>query len=85
MDKFLNTREVIGRYLRDTREEKGISLYRVSKSSGLRFETIKSIESGEKNYSIDSLLAYIGAIDVYFFFSPKEQEPGDKLQEIIGE
>ena len=85
MSKFLNTREVIGRYLRDTREEKGISLYRVSKSSGLRFETIKAIESGEKNYSMDSLLAYIGAIDVYFFFSPKELEPGDKLKDIIGE
>ena len=74
MDKFFNTREIIGRYLRDTREEKGISLYRVSKSSGLRFETIKAIESGEKNYSIDSLLAYIGAIDVFFYFAPKEQE-----------
>lgn len=82
---FLNTREVIGRYLRDTREEKGISLYRVSKSSGLRFETIKAIESGGKNYSMDSLLAYIGALDVYFFFSPKEMEPGDKLKDIIGE
>lgn len=83
MDKFFNTREVIGRYLRDTREEKGISLYRVSKSSGLRFETIKAIESGAKNYSMDSLLAYIAAIDVFFYFPPKgmEQNPLEEVAE----
>ena len=64
-------REVIGDFLKQTREGKGLSRYNVAKQAGWeRIDPVVRIERGE-NYSIDTLLRYLKATDIYIF-SPKK-------------
>lgn len=65
-------REVLGKGLREMRTAKGISTYAVRTKSALSGTTIKQIETGSAAYTIDSLLKYLQAIDVYVFFADKE-------------
>ncbi len=44
------------------RKQKQISLYYLEKNKGLRFDIAKSIENGNKNYCINSLMDYIDGI-----------------------
>lgn len=48
----------IGASLRDHRIKEKLTIADVQKLSGLRFETIKAIESGESGYTMDSALQY---------------------------
>lgn len=65
-------RQKIGEYLKDLREEKGISTYQMTKSHGIRFEAIQAIEEGSSNYTIDNFLTYISALDCYFYLANRE-------------
>ena len=73
-------REVIGDFLKQTREGKGLSRYNVAKQAGWeRIDPVVRIERGE-NYSIDTLLRYLKATDIYIFFSEKNKSnPGTTL------
>jgi transcriptional regulator with XRE-family HTH domain len=68
------SRKVIGNYLKETRKEKKISLYKCSKLSGLSIGQINSIEKGEKDYTFSSFLRIINSLDCYFFLKDKENE-----------
>lgn len=70
--QLLNYREVLGQGLRDLRKGKGISTYQIRQKQNLNAETINQIESGSAAYTINSLLKYLQAIDVYVFFADKE-------------
>ena len=60
-----------GDFLKRTREKKGLSRYNVAKQAGWeRIDPVVRIERGE-NYSIDTLLRYLKATDIYIF-SPKK-------------
>lgn len=74
-DELLKSaREVIGDYLRQRREEKGLSRYRVMQMAGWsRIDPILKIERGE-SYGIDTLLRYLQATDTYLFFGDKEKK-----------
>lgn len=61
-------REVVGNYLSSLRKSKGITKYRVSKETGLKFDAINAIENGSKAYTIDSLLKYSAGLGVHLFF-----------------
>ena len=62
-----------GDFLKRTREKKGLSRYNVAKQAGWeRIDPIVRIERGE-NYSIDTLLRYLKATDIYIFFSEKNK------------
>lgn len=65
-------REVLGARLKEFREKRGLTLYRVSKNSGLQIKQINDIESGSINYTIDSFLAYIASCELYMYFAEKE-------------
>jgi len=52
-----------GKNLRSKRMLKGKSIYRIMKEGRLHFTTVKEIESGEKDYKINSLIAYCEAVD----------------------
>ena len=67
-------RKVIGKYLADIRAERKQTYYAVMKTSGLTIDQIKGIESGDKNYSIDSFLAYTAAVDCYFYLASREDK-----------
>ena len=65
-------RQQIGLYLRDIRGHKQISKYKMAQLTGMTRRQIMDIEKGETNYSIDSFLAYIQAVDCYFYLADKE-------------
>jgi transcriptional regulator with XRE-family HTH domain len=64
-------RQKVGDYLQMIREEKGYSLYEVAQKSGLQITQLRKIEAGE-GFTIDSFLAIIHALDVYFFLRDKD-------------
>lgn len=73
--KVFNTaREVLGNYLSEVMKEKSINLYQLEKLTGKPSQPLKSVLTGDSNYTIDSLLAVVQALDLYFFFAPKEGE-----------
>lgn len=75
-----SAREVIGDFLKQMRERKGMSRYNVAKRAGWeRIDPIVRIENGE-TYNIDSLLRYLQATDIYIFFSEKNKSnPNEPL------
>ena len=75
-----SAREVIGDFLKQMRERKGMSRYNVAKRAGWeRIDPVVRIENGE-TYNIDSLLRYLQATDIYIFFSEKNKSnPNEPL------
>lgn len=70
-------RQRIGLYLSDLRKHKKISVYRIAKDTGMTQEQIRSIEKGDRSYTIDSFLAYIKAIDCYFYLANRDGKEND--------
>lgn len=62
------TRKEIGIQLKELREKRGISLYRVEKETKLNFNTLKTIETGNLNYTLDNLITYLKAINARISF-----------------
>lgn len=69
---ILAARKKIGEHLKNIREEKGLSWYALTQSSGLQYNVIQSIEDGDKAYTIDSFLKLLHGLDLYFFVADKE-------------
>ncbi len=68
-----DTRQLMGKHLKKLRLKKQISTYQMQKS-GVRHETMTAIESGDSNYSMDGFLAYVTAIDCYFYLADKYEK-----------
>jgi transcriptional regulator with XRE-family HTH domain len=64
-------RQQIGGYLRDIRKHKKLSIKEVAELTGTGFKTVQSIETGSTNYTIDAFLAYVQAVDCYFYLADK--------------
>ena len=64
-------RQKVGEYIKMIREEKGYTLYEVAQKSGLQITQLRKIEAGE-GFTIDSFLAIIHGLDLYFFLRDKE-------------
>ena len=79
-ESLKSAREVIGDFLKQMRERKGLSRYNVAKRAGWeRIDPVVRIENGE-TYNIDSLLRYLRATDIYIFFSEKNKSnPNEPL------
>lgn len=67
-------REVMGQRLREFREERGLSAYRVAQVGGIRIDQVKAVERGDQNYTIDAFLGYIIGCDLYMYFSEKSED-----------
>jgi transcriptional regulator with XRE-family HTH domain len=52
------TQREIGAHLRGIRLKKGLSFYNIQKGCGLFISTIKDIEEGEKNVTLNKVLCY---------------------------
>lgn len=61
-------RKAIGTLLRKSREAKGWTWNRTATETGLKADQIKSIELGDKAYTIDSLLALSKAVGLRLVF-----------------
>lgn len=75
-------KQKIGEHLKMIREGKGISTYRITKDHNIPFRLIKAIEEGKTNYTIDTFLAYLNAIDCYFYLANKDGKQND-LDDLI--
>lgn len=71
-------REVLGQFLGDRAKELNLTLYQIEKLTGLQGKQIKAVFDGSENYTIDSLLSIIHALDLYVFFAEKEGKHLDK-------
>jgi predicted transcriptional regulator len=72
-DKILESfREILGNYLTDIVKEKNLNLYNLEKLSGSPGQQIKTVLTGDKNYTIDTLCKVLHALDLYMFFAPKD-------------
>ena len=56
-------RKQLGAILSDIRTRKNISLYKISKGGEITITQARSIEDGDRNYTIDALLAYLRGIE----------------------
>lgn len=61
----------MGQKLREFRESRGLTAYRVAKNGGIRIDQVASVEAGETNYTIDVFLGYVIGCDLYLYFSEK--------------
>ena len=63
---IISLRKAIGKHLKSARQKKELSSYAVAKMSGISITQLKSIESGNKAYTIDSLLKLQDALNLLF-------------------
>ena len=59
--------------LTDFREARGLTAYRVAKNGDIRTGQVRSVESGDANYTIDIFLGYIKRCDLYIYFAEKSE------------
>lgn len=69
---MLTARKKIGEYIQSIRMGKDLTLYAVSKASGLRIEQLQGIEAGDTSYTIDTFLKVCRALDCYFILKNRE-------------
>lgn len=56
------TLEDIASFLRNEREKRGISKYKIKAMTGLHRDTINAIESGDDGYNVKALILYCNSI-----------------------
>lgn len=66
-------REVLGQRLKEFREKRGLTAYKVAQNGCIRVDQVKAIETGETNYTIDAFLGYIAGSDLYMYFAEKSK------------
>ena len=81
----LPQRLMIGFKLSGRRAIKGWSMWKLSQISGLAISQIQAIESGNSNYTIDSLIAYIDAFGLSIKFGEKDEKRETRLNELLNE
>lgn len=70
-------RKVLGEKLKEFRQSMGLSAYKVAQMGKIRIDQVVSIESGDKNYTIDAFLGYISGCNLYMYFAEKENDQDD--------
>jgi hypothetical protein len=78
-------REALGQFLKNKADELKLTLYQLEKTTGLQGKQIKAVFDGSENYTIDSLLSIIHALDLYIFFAEKEGrhlDPGHMFRQM---
>ena len=78
---FNEVRRLIGGWLRQFREEKGLTQQHLGEMMELDRATIAKIEKGKWAFSIDMLTRFCVALDVYLFICPKDS-PGTLAEDM---
>lgn len=55
---------IVGSYIQKIRREKGLRVEEVASGSGLSVGTIRSVEQGRRNPSVEALRSIFGALDM---------------------
>lgn len=69
---LLEVRKIIGSWLRDMREQKGLSQDELAAKMDIERSTIAKIENGKWNFGIDTVTLFAVHLDFYQFFIPKD-------------
>lgn len=64
----------MGERLKEFRESRNISLYKVAQKGRIRIDQAKAVEEGQTAYTIDSFIGYIIGSDLYMYFATKDEE-----------
>lgn len=72
--QILAYRKLVGQWITQIREDKGMSKNELSKLSGIDRKYINDIESGKYAFSIDVIAKLSIALDFYIFFIPKDSD-----------
>ena len=67
-----SAREILGNYLTEVMKNKKINLYQLEKITNKPSHQLKPILTGSDNYTIDTFLTVIQALDLYLFFASKD-------------
>lgn len=67
-DQILAYRKLVGQWIQQIREDKGISKNELSKLSGIDRKYINGIESGKYAFSIDIIAKISYALGIYILF-----------------
>jgi len=73
-DQLLEVRKLIGSWLKDMRENKGLTQDDLAEKMGLERSTIAKIENGKWNFGIDTVTMFAIHLDFYQFFIPKDSK-----------
>jgi len=69
---LLEARRKLGLYLRGIREHRKMTQRELAEAAGVTQPQVVHIESGEKNYTVDTFMAVISALDCYLFLSDRQ-------------
>lgn len=61
-----NVKVLIGKRLQELRIASGVSLNKIALKLGTSYDRVKKMESGECNYTIDTLIQYMNVVDINF-------------------
>jgi transcriptional regulator with XRE-family HTH domain len=79
--EILEARKIIGSWLKQMREDKGLTQEQVADKLGVGKQTVSKIEAGRWSFSIDYINRFAQALDFYVFFIPKDSK--DPLAETM--
>ena len=65
-------REAIGKQIRETRNEKGLSLRELAEKAGLKYNYIAGVERGEANITLDNLNRITAPLGLEARLEPKQ-------------
>ena len=68
----LEVRKMYGSWIKQIREEKGLTQQQLGEQMDLDRSTISKIEDGKWNFGIDTLTLFEQHLDFYLFFLEKE-------------
>jgi len=68
----LEARKMYGSWIKQIREEKGLTQFQLGEKMNLDRSTISKIEDGKWNFGIDTLTLFAQYLDFYLFFIEKE-------------
>lgn len=70
--KVIDTaKNVIGKYLEQVRKDKKLTLLEAAGKAGMSNSTANAIEKGRGAYTVNSFIAYCGALDIHLELSEK--------------
>jgi len=71
---LIEVRKIIGDWLKDMREQKGLSQQELADKMGIDQGTIAKIENGRWNFGIDTITMFAIHLDFFQFFIPKDSK-----------
>lgn len=72
MQKETNTRVEIGDKINKVRASRGLTLYAVAKTAGIKIDQLKAVEDGSKAYTFDTLIKVCDALDLSIVIAEKK-------------